>query len=296
MGSSIRFSDTLKEDLLYVAKRVGPETRPAGFVRLAIPLTEVQKEINALRLRIVFAVVFVLVATGGLIMWQAEKIRAFVLQITEYSRGLAKGAFGKRLMLRESGELGEIAGNLNSMAEELSVFVERSLEETDRMNATLRSIPDALLILDSEGKIQISNDTAKGYFVASDTPLKGKSFMEVVRAPEFFSLIDEIKRNKIAGFTEFRIEYPKERILSVRVSPLLHKEDAVGGFVALFHDTTLIRRLEDARKDFVANVSHEIKTPVTAIHGFAEALIDEALDDRETAMRFLGIIRTHTER
>jgi two-component system phosphate regulon sensor histidine kinase PhoR len=108
--------------------------------------------------------------------------------------------------------------------------------------------------------------------------------------------MDEVRQNRAAGFKELKLDYPKERYLSVRVSPLFYREGELSGYIALFHDTTQMKRLEETRKDFVANVSHEIKTPVTAIQGFAETLLDGALDDREHAENFLRTIKSHSER
>jgi two-component system phosphate regulon sensor histidine kinase PhoR len=96
--------------------------------------------------------------------------------------------------------------------------------------------------------------------------------------------------------TAFRMESPEEKYLSVRVSPLFYKEDELSGFVAVFHDITEREKLEQVRKDFVANVSHEIKTPVTAIKGFADTLLEGALEDRENAARFIRTIKSNSER
>jgi two-component system phosphate regulon sensor histidine kinase PhoR len=95
---------------------------------------------------------------------------------------------------------------------------------------------------------------------------------------------------------EFSIEAPAEKHLTVRVSPLFYKERELSGFVAVFHDITDIRKLEQVRKDFVANVSHELKTPITAIKGFADTLLDGALGDQETATRFIQTIKSNSER
>lgn len=86
--------------------------------------------------------------------------------------------------------------------------------------------------------------------------------------------------------TEFRVEFPEEKYLSVKVSPRFYRENELSGFVAVFHDITQIEKLEQVRKDFIANVPHEIKTPVTTIKGFADTLLDSALEDKENAARF----------
>jgi two-component system phosphate regulon sensor histidine kinase PhoR len=99
------------------------------------------------------------------------------------------------------------------------------------------------------------------------------------------------------GVTESLLDYPEERYCVVRVSPLMYRgEDVLSGFVAIFHDITQLKKLEQVRKDFVANISHELKTPITAIQGFSETLLEGALDDKEHALKFIETIKANSRR
>jgi two-component system phosphate regulon sensor histidine kinase PhoR len=158
----------------------------------------------------------------------------------------------------------------------------------------LKSIPDALLLISVNGIIELSNNTARELFLHDQ--LDGRPFLEIVRSPNFLNLIDEVKQHRVSGFTELTLDVPEEKHLFVRVSPLYYQVGELAGLVAIFHDTTQMKRLEQMRKDFVANVSHEIKTPVTAIQGFAETLLDGALYDRDNAEKFLTTIKSHSIR
>lgn len=293
-GWSIRHSNTVNERLIYIAKRIMHNGEVKGFIRMAVPLEEVNSSINTLRFNVLFAVIMGFTATWAILLWQTIRIRGFVTQITGYSRSLADGALDSKLRLQGAGEFEEIADNLNRMSAELKETIGRSEEETNRLNVILRSIPDALLIISPDGIIEIFNDAAVSFF--KEPALQGKPFIEVVRNPEFYSLMDRVSRDMEPGSCEMRIDEPEERFLSVRVLPLFCRERELSGFVAIFNDTTQIKRLEQVRKDFVANVSHEIKTPVTAIQGFAETLLDGAIDDRENALSFLNTIKSHSER
>jgi two-component system phosphate regulon sensor histidine kinase PhoR len=124
----------------------------------------------------------------------------------------------------------------------------------------------------------------------------GKQFIDVVRNHEFSDLVDEVKKTLTPGMTNFRIDFAEEKYLSVRVSPLFYKERELSGYVAVFHDITQIEKLEQVRKDFVANVSHELKTPITAIKGFADTLLEGAVDDKENALKFIQTIKANSER
>ena len=180
------------------------------------------------------------------------------------------------------------------MSVRLHDMMARSEEEKNRLNVILKSIPDALLIIDSKGIITLSSSSAKEFF--GDIPINGMQFIEVVRNHEFSDLVDEARKNLSSGMTEFRIDNLEEKYIAVRVSPLFYRENEFSGLVAVFHDVTQIEKLELVRKDFVANVSHEIKTPITAIKGFADTLLEGALDDKENAARFVQTIKSNSER
>ncbi|MCL4490708.1 MAG: ATP-binding protein [Nitrospirae bacterium] len=293
-GMSIRQSDTMKYDSLYVAKKVVKGENLEGFVRLAVPLKEVDRSINILRIKIILIVSIVLSATGIFALWQTEYLRRLLGQVTDFSKALARGEIDKRLFIKGAVEFDEIARNLNTMAVHLQGIIVQSEEEEERLNAILKSIPDALLIIDSKGIIQLASSASSEFF--GDFSIAGRQFIEIVRNQEFSDLMDSVRENILPGVAEFRLDYPREKYLVVRVSPLFYKDEELSGYVAVFHDITMLNKLEQVRKDFVANVSHEIKTPITAIKGFADTLLDGALDDKEHAVKFLKTIKSNSER
>jgi len=293
-GMVIRYSDTLKHDFLYIAKKISKGQNNEGFIRLAMPLKEVDSAVNLLRIKIIIVALIVLLATGGFSIWQTDHLRRLLRQITDFSRSLSRGEIDRRLFLKNAGEFNEIADNLTSMSVALQGIIAESEEEKNRLNVILKSIPDALLIIDTKGNIILTSSSAKGFF--GDIPITGMQFVEVVRNHEFSDLVDYVRKSLSPGMAAFRIESPEEKYLSVRLSPLFYKELELSGFVAVFHDITQIEKLEQVRKDFVANVSHEIKTPITAIKGFADTLLDGALSDHENATRFVQTIKSNSER
>jgi two-component system phosphate regulon sensor histidine kinase PhoR len=293
-GMVIRYSDTLKYDFLYVATQVTQNGIDKGFIRLAVPLRDVDHSINLLRVKIILVVLIVLLVTWGISVWQTDHLRRLLRQIVDFSRSLSKGEIEKRLFLKEAGEFTEIADNLTAMSVKLQEMMARSEEEKNRLNVILRSVPDALLIIDARGRVALSSTSVRDFF--GDVYTAGARFAEVVRNHEFTALIEKVREDRAAGMAQFTIESPSEKFLAVRVSPLFYGKDELSGFVAVFHDITEIKKLEQVRKDFVANVSHELKTPITAIKGFADTLLDGALLDRENAIRFIETIRSNSER
>jgi two-component system phosphate regulon sensor histidine kinase PhoR len=293
-GSSVRYSHTLRYDFLYVAKRVMKNGDTEGFVRFAIPLEQVDKAVDVLRMKIIIIVILALLATGIFSVWRIDRLRRLLHQIADFSRSLARGEIDKRLFLKNAGEFTEISENLTAMSEELQEVIGRNEEERKRLNEILKSVPDVLLIIDARGVIQLASTSSREFF--GDVGFPGKQFLEAVRSYELSDLMDEVRGKLTPGMAEFRIDYPEEKYLSIKVSPLFRKDRELSGFIAIFHDITQMKRLEQIRKDFVANVSHEIKTPITAIQGFADTLLEGAIDDRENAIRFLQTIKANSER
>jgi two-component system phosphate regulon sensor histidine kinase PhoR len=293
-GMAVRTSDTLRSDLLYVAVKVTHDGALRGFIRLSVPLSEVDTSVNSLRLRILVSVTAILLATGLFSLWQIGHLRKLTLQVRDFAAEVARGELGHRLFLARSGEFDEIARSLNSMSKDLQQSIAASREERDRLQVILNSIPDALLISDAHGVIRLSSSASRSFF--GDAPLKGRQFIEVVRDSEFIALLDQVRRTRATVSSEITLDLPDERYFIATLSPLSYREGEISGFLALFHDITQLKKLEQVRKDFVANISHEIRTPITAIQGFAETLLEGALQDPENARSFVGTIRDNSRR
>jgi two-component system phosphate regulon sensor histidine kinase PhoR len=294
IGMAIRFSDTLKYNFLYVAKKIMKGSQPEGFIRLSVPLQEIDRSINVLRIKILSIFLSILLTTGIFSFWQIERIRRLTAQIRDFSRSIARGELGRKLFFDRAGEFNEIAESLNTMSVELKNSITSHEEEQHRLNVILRSIPDALFIVDAHGVILLSSLAARKLF--GEIAIQGRPFIEVMRNSEILSLVENVQKQQAAGIAEIRIDSPLEQYCVVQVSPLFYNEREPSGFIAVFHDITQLKKLEQTRTDFVANISHEIKTPITAIQGFADTLLEGALDDREHAVKFLQTIKANSER
>ncbi len=293
-GMTIRHSDTLDADLLYVAKQITRGGEIMGFVRLSVPLNDVYAAVNAIRIKIILAVISLLLATGLFSFWQLEHLHRLTVKIRDFALAVSRGDLGKQLFLSRAGEFDEIAESLNTMSVELKKSIAETEEERNRLAVILNSIPDALLISDAKGTIKIVSAASRSFF--GDITVQNRQFIEVVRNLEFIALLEDVRRDRASGTAEFTLDYPGERRCIAHVSPLSYRAGEVSGFAALFHDITRLSKLEQARKDFVANISHELKTPVTAIGGFADTLLEGALEDKGHARHFLETIKANSER
>ncbi len=238
--------------------------------------------------------VLMFLASGLVMTWKTNRIRQYMDRIIDYSGALAHGIFRQKLYLKDAGEFTELANNLNNMSAELKDNMERVNKESSRLDVILKSIPDSMLLINTAGVIKLANKTAVHLFGLPQ--LYGKPFIEVIRNPDFVSLVEKVKNSRMPASTEITLDLPEEKYLFVKLSPLAYTVGDLSGVIAIFSDLTHLKKLEQIRKDFVANASHELKTPVTAIKGFTETLIDGAIEDKENATKFLYTIKNQSDR
>jgi len=190
-----------------------------------------------------------------------------------------------------SGGLGIALGDLISHARQRIVGLNR---EKNRLEVILESISKPILVIDRDSRVVLGNDASVQIF-GLKPPLSGLLAVEIIRNSTVLQAIDEcLNQDRDCG-VEASLTGGAECHIDVQVSPLREGGQCIGAVVIL-HDITQLRQLERVRRDFVANVSHELRTPLTAIKGYAETLADGALDDRESADRFVGVISSHADR
>ena len=244
-----------------------------------------------------FVLLTVAFIAAFVLLIQTKRLARTIEEIAAFLREVTAGNFKTRLFLKEEGEIGELAKNINTMAHEFKIRLERSNENRHRMEELLKNMHDGFMLLDAKGKVLICNPTAKKVF-GVERDIEGRPLLEVIRNVGLTDIMKKVTDKEESVVQEIEIEYPKELYLMATAAPFYYppQSENVSGVMLSFHDITRLRQLEDMRKDFVANVSHEIKTPITAIKGFAETLMAGAIDDRENALRFLQTIKNHSER
>jgi two-component system phosphate regulon sensor histidine kinase PhoR len=295
-GSSLRFSKTMGKDLFYLAIPVQRDSDRL-FIRLSVPLHDVEAAVTKTRMSIFiasFAALCIAILMG---VFQTRRITRSIEEITSFSREVRAGHLGRRLFLKEKGEIGELAKNINDMAHELKARLSQSEQEKYKIEAILRNLSDGLMLVDTRGRILLCNDAVRKLF-PFEGDIEGRTVAETVRNAELMEVIDEVIREEGPVSREISVAHPRELILMATAAPFYAYavKEKLSGVVMTLHDITRLKHLEEMRRDFVANVSHEIKTPITAIKGFAETLLDGAIDDRENSRKFLETIKNHSER
>lgn len=296
IGSSIRFSTTMKKDFFYLAISLDDKNR-RGFLRLSMPLHDMEKAISQVRKRIIFASLTALLIAILLGLFQTKRVTRSVEEITAFSKEVAAGNLERRLFLDSKDELAELGKNISYMAEELKTRLKQSEEERHRMEAILRNMSEGVMLTDAKGRVLLCNDAIKRLFNI-ESSIEGMTFVETLRNVGMINTINRVIESEETVSHEIEVTHPKELCLMVTAIPFYAYpvKEKVSGVILTLHDITRLKQLEEIRKDFVANVSHEIRTPITAIKGFAETLLEGAIDDKDNARKFLETIKNHSER
>ena len=294
-GEEIRYSPTLKIDMLYVAIPVKNEGKIIGVLRLALPLSNVQKMLGDVRKIIFIGLLFALGLAVILGYIFAGSVIKSINKIIQFSRRFAQGDFRHKILHDTKDEIGELAQTLNKMAQDIEDKVKEVSIHNQQLAAIFNSMIEGVIVIDKEMRIISVNPTAEKIFGIKKNEMEGRFFLEAIRNNDIADEINKVLINKQLISKELTLTWPLQRIFQVDISPLLEK-DLIIGCLLVIHDVTEIRKLETVRKDFVANVSHELKTPLTSIKGFVETLLEENLDNKENSLHFLGIIRDHANR
>ncbi|MFA7283033.1 MAG: ATP-binding protein, partial [Candidatus Omnitrophota bacterium] len=216
-------------------------------------------------------------------------------RITYVSSKFAKGDFSRRIFYNSGDEIGRLASTLNKMAQDIEEKIREIATKNQHLEAIFNSMIEGVIVTDNKLKIISINHPIEGLFGIKRAEAEGKFFLEGIRNSKISELINEAMNSAKFLSQEVTLVMPEHKVFQANVSPIF-EQNKVTGSVTIIHDITEIRRLETMRRDFVANVSHELKTPLTSIKGFVETLLEGAIEDKENSIDFLKIIKNHTDR
>lgn len=293
-GQNKHFSTTIRKDMLYMAVPIG-KAKPLGILRLAIPLHDIdlvslktQKIIGG---SLLFGVILTILLSIALSVMISKPIH----EMSMVAKRLSKGDFSKKAPVLSNDEIGELAETLNFMSEEIKDKLDRITSEEAKLEAILMNMSEGVILTDEKGQILLANPSARRLFKIDSRP-EGKMPIEVIRNASVQDIINSILSDRVRIKTdEISVYLPDERLLQVNCVRI-KKEGSGEGALLVFHDITELRRLENIRKDFVANVSHELRTPISSIKGYAETLLEGALEDKKNAKEFVSIIHQDSDR
>lgn len=295
LGQSLRHSYTVNKDMLYVALRMR-STRWGGdaVLRAAVSLVVVDAMLADTSARLTGAGVALIVL--GLIasLWFARRLSRPLEEMTEAAQRFARGELHRRVAVGDSHETTALAEALNQMAADLDQRMRRVAEQRDQLEAVLSSMSEGVMAIDPDERVTLLNRAAAALFDVNPQEVLGRTIQAVVRNPGLQRFVAEALTKGAPAEADLVLR-DGELHLQAHATPLGSATERHGILVVL-SDVTRLRRLEAVRRDFVANVSHELKTPVTSIKGFVEALLDDSPEDPEEVQRFLGIVARQAER
>ncbi|MBK8207432.1 MAG: HAMP domain-containing protein [Planctomycetes bacterium] len=294
VGSAIRYSDTRRSDMLYVAYAADGQ---AQVVRVAIHLEQVNARLRVAEHTILLTVAALFIAGMGLSFLVARFIVKPIEAMRSAAQEIARGNLDATIEMTRRDEFGELVAAFNTMSRELKSRVGQIDANRRELSAIMDNMAEGLLLVDSDGVIAVNNRAAARMLESKDSSLAGSRLWEIIRLPE----VDELLAS-LPNLTEPRriwVEdrtHSQRRVLAFVATPLFDTGKGERHAVLLISDATEDQKLLEMRQDFVANVSHELKTPLTSISAYCETLLDGADKDETVRRPFLEKIQVNSAR
>ncbi|MEK0316321.1 two-component system histidine kinase PnpS [Cohnella sp. 56] len=298
LGKSIRHSGTLNENMLYVAYAVRSEQsgQTVGIIRLAMSLSAVERNLDRMWMALALGLLAVF-ALAALVSYRvAHSITRPLERMTSAAKRMAAMDYTIRVPDAGRDEIGELGRALGAMAANLQDHMSEIRRNELHLQSVLDHMISGVVMIGPDGRIRVYNRSAELLLGSLARERVGRSYTEAKQQYELLQLIRAGFETGEPIHEELTVYYPEERLLELHLVPIPMDDDIAPGLLLVLQDVSAIRRLERMRSEFVANVSHELKTPVAAVKGFAETLLAGAVDDPETARSFLKIIHDESDR
>lgn len=285
-GSSVRYSASLSTSMVYVATKIDDNT----VIRSSVPVNNI-KVFTSGTLKYYIAIILLVFVLSLFLAVKLVKIIVYPInELQKVTSKIENGDLNKRAIIYNYDEIGFLAQTFNNIADQLEIRIIDSLDKKNKLEAILESMESGVIAIDNNENIILINSYSQKLFDLKEDNI-GKKISDCIIDYDLINFIREIPE---IGTKEVKLFHPIERELRVKKSPIINYLNNSIGIVITVQDITDIKRLENMRSEFVANVSHELKTPLTSIKGFSETL--RYVDDSETKNKFLDIIDKESER
>lgn len=282
-GVSVRYSKTLGKNLIYAAVSYTQKNGSTGVVRVSVPESDIRGLMNNLFIRFALTALILIIIASAIGLIITSSISRPINQLAEASSRIGRGDFSTVMLNSTTYEIDRLAGNFNKMVQEINrLFTELNLNR-QMLSRVLESTQEAMCVIDQHDTVSLWNEQFRNMFSTFD---KGNKYWHIIKN---YKVTEMIKKVKSTGRTENAEIEESGKWFSVLVSPI----GETGDTLLSMYNFTEIKNLQIVKKEFVMNVSHELKTPLTAIKGFVETIEDDANDEIK---HFLEIIRRHTDR
>jgi len=294
-GKATRFSQSLGVDMLYVAVPIKAKAQVTGYVRLARPLHDVQNLIERVYRKILLAICIVAVISLLVALFISYKLAEPIRLMERFTERLRQGEPQGSIILKTSDETKTLADNINYLVDELQNKIRMANQEKSKLMTALTSINEGVLILNTDEKIEFVSPSLTNILTEQYGDIGGKTLLEAFRNVDLQKAFQRFRQSRDTVTGEITLGQIDPVIMGVSISEV-HGYPGEEKFMVVFHDVTRLKKLERIRTDFVANVTHEIRTPLTAIIGYLETLQIGAIENAEDARRFIDIMLKQAER
>jgi two-component system, OmpR family, phosphate regulon sensor histidine kinase PhoR len=293
-GRAVRRSVTLNRDLIYYAVKQDVAGGSPVVLRFALPVETTDQVLGSFRRSLWLSSFIIMLVAGTASVLVSRNFSDRVERLKEFSRRVAEGEF-RPLPGDGSGDALEALGaSLNQTAARMDRTIRTLTEERNLSSAILGSMVEGVAVVNGAERLLFANQSFADILGLDLPPKSGSALVEVVRQTEMIEAVRQVLAGEPRVESEIVTGTLRQHFFAATVAAV--RAGDTSGAVVVLHDITELRKLERVRRDFVANVSHEFKTPLTAIQGFAETLIGGAMDDPQNRDRFLGIILEHSHR
>ncbi|MGD8891835.1 MAG: ATP-binding protein [Desulfobacterales bacterium] len=296
VGRAIRFSTTLQQKMMYVAVPLMEQKRIVAVIRTSLPVTSIDEKLKSIQAQIAFGGLLIAFVAAGISLYVSRRISRPIEKMKEGAEHFARGELFHRLPETDLEEIGSLADALNQMAVQLDDRIKTIIDQRNELEAILSSMEEGVIAFDMDERIISINQSAARIFETIPEEMLNRSIQEVIRNPELQQFVTQALSSTDNLEGDITLYHKGERIIYLHSTSLRGSSGDQIGILVVMNDVTQVRRLENIRRDFAANVSHEIKTPLTAIKGFVETLRHGSVKKPEEIKRFLSIIEKHVNR
>jgi two-component system, OmpR family, phosphate regulon sensor histidine kinase PhoR len=285
---------TTGDESLYVSVPVPAAATPAATIRLSKPLDPMHARLSALRFRLLAATLFSLALAAGLAYVFVNSFARHISSLRAYTERLLDPQISEQELPSGDDDLGALAQSLRRTVPRIQALLDSLKLEGARREAILASMVEGVLAVDKDLRVTFCNDSFARTVGARIPVNPGMQLLELVRDPALIEIVTDVLNSGERVERRLTLAAAEQHSFEVLAGPLAGP--STRGALAILHDVTELERLERVRRDFVANVSHELRTPLAAIRGYAETLLDGALQDQENNRRFVEIIQAQATR
>ncbi len=290
LGTGLRYSTTVRFPMLYVALPLGESPALPGVLRLAVSVTEIGELRREIRRAVTSSLIVGLLLAVVLGAWLARRITRPLSDLTQVARAYATGDLTRQPPAAPVREVHELGTALGAMAEAIGGHIDALTTERNQARAILESMAEGVVAVDAQGRVLLMNPASRRLLGWAPDEGIGQRFIEIARHPGLQALARDLLAQRQWITKDLTLLQPEKRILRVHGVPCQGCGPAGPCAVLVLQDVTEHHRYEQLRREFVANVSHELKSPLTSIRGLTETLLGGAVDDAASSRRFVRLI------